>query len=110
MSEYPNDLIANAGDSQMNLSWVAVDGAIRYNLKRSITAGGPYIIIATNIDGTSYTDNTVTNKPPITIATAVDSSSIESANSNEASVTPQAPNGYGLLRITMNGSSEREYQ
>ncbi|VBB09232.1 Hypothetical protein LUCI_4522 [Lucifera butyrica] len=43
------------------------------------------------------------------MVTAVDAES-ESDNSNEASATPLAPSGHGLLRITMSDSSEREYE
>jgi fibronectin type 3 domain-containing protein len=67
-----------------------------------------------HIRQSSYVDTTVTNS--ITyyyVVTAVDSSSNESANSNEASATPiavQVPTGQALLRVTMIDSSEREYQ
>jgi hypothetical protein len=104
----PNNLTATAGDSLVTLSWTAVDGAVGYNVKRSITAGGPYTTIATNVTGTSYIDNTVTNGTTYYyVVTAVDGSGSESANSNEASATPE---GHDLLRITMNDSSEREYE
>jgi hypothetical protein len=107
----PTNLIATAGDSKVTLSWTAVDGATAYNIKRSTTAGGPYTTIATNVSGTSYVDNTVTNGTTYYyVVTTVDSNGNESANSNEASATPQAPSGHGLLRITMNDSSEREYK
>ncbi|MCC5464565.1 hypothetical protein [Pelosinus baikalensis] len=107
----PTNLITTASNFQVNLSWTAVTEATGYNVKRSTTAGGPYTTITTNVPGTSYLDTTVTNG--ITyyyVVTAVDSSNNESANSNEASATPQAPSSHGLLRATMNDSSEREYQ
>jgi hypothetical protein len=107
----PTNLTATASDSKVTLSWTAVDGTAGYNVKRSTTAGGPYTTIATNVTGTSYVDNTVTNGTTYYyVVTAVDGTGNESANSNEASATPQAPSGHGLLRITMNDSSEREYR
>jgi hypothetical protein len=110
----PNNLTANAGDSQVTLSWNAVEEATGYNVKRSTTAGGPYTTIATNVPGTSYIDNTVTNGTTYYyVVTAVDSNGNESANSNEASATPvatQVPTGQALLRVTMIDSSEREYR
>jgi hypothetical protein len=107
----PTNLTAIEGDSQVTLSWNAVEGAAGYNVKRSTAAGGPYTTIATKVTGTTYADKAVTNG--ITyyyVVTAGDGSGNESANSNEASATPQAPSGHGLLRITMNDSSEREYR
>jgi hypothetical protein len=107
----PISLTASAADSQVTLSWNAVDGASGYNVKRSTTAGGPYTTIATNVTGTTYVDNTVTNVTTYYyVVTAIDGSGNESTNSNEASATPQVPSGHGLLRITMNDSSEREYK
>jgi hypothetical protein len=107
----PANLTVTAGDSQVTLSWIAVNGATGYNAKRSTNAGGPYTTFASNVTGTSYIDNTVTNGTTYYyVVTAVDSNGNESANSNEASANPQAPSGHGLLRITMNDSSEREYQ
>ncbi|GMB01472.1 LamG-like jellyroll fold domain-containing protein [Pelosinus sp. IPA-1] len=107
----PTNLIATAGDSQVTLSWDAVADAISYNVKRSTTAGGPYTVIATNVNGTNYVDKTVTNGTTYYyVVTAVDASGNESTNSNEAFATPKAPSGYGLLRITMSDSSEREYK
>ncbi|MCC5468660.1 LamG-like jellyroll fold domain-containing protein [Pelosinus baikalensis] len=107
----PTNLTASAGDSQVSLSWNAVEGAASYNVKRSTTAGGPYTTIATNVTGASYVDSTVTNGTTYYyVVTAVDSNGNESASSNEASATPQAPSGQALLRVTMIDSSEREYQ
>ncbi|SFM11485.1 hypothetical protein [Pelosinus propionicus] len=107
----PINLIAIAGDSQVALSWTAITGATGYNVKRSTAAGGPYTAIATNITGTSYVDTTVTNRTTYYyVVTAVDSNGNESSNSNEASATPKATSGHGLLRVTMNDSSEREYE
>lgn len=108
----PINLIAIAGDSQVAISWNAVNGAKGYNVKRSTTAGGPYTTIANNnVTGTSYIDTTVTNVIIYYyVVTAIDSNGHESMNSNEASATPQVSSGHGLLRITMSDSSEREYQ
>lgn len=106
----PSNLTATAGDSQVTLAWTAVTGATGYNVKRATTAGGPYTTIASNVSGTSYVDTSVTNGTTYYyVVTAVNVDG-ESANSNEASATPQAQSGHSLLRITMSDSSEREYQ
>ena len=110
----PTHLTADSGDDQVTLNWDAVTGAISYNVKRSLTTGGPYETIASNVFGTSYVDNDVVNGTTYYyVVTAVNSDG-ESANSNEASATPQAvenpPSGKALLRVTMIDSSEREYR
>ncbi len=108
----PTNLTATPGDAQVTLNWAAVTGATGYNLKRSLTVGGPYETIATTVAGTSYVDTNVVNGTTYYyVVTTVDPDG-ESANSNEASATPQAApveEGNVLLRITMNDSSEREY-
>ena len=109
----PANLTAIPGDAQVTLNWDAVIGATNYNVKRSTIAGGPYETIATTVTGTSYVDTNVTNGTTYYyVVTAVNADG-ESANSNEASATPQAApieEGNVLLRITMNDSSEREYK
>ncbi|MBP2632061.1 MAG: hypothetical protein H6Q70_2689 [Firmicutes bacterium] len=105
----PTNLAAVAGNSQVTLSWTAVDGATGYNVKRSITAGGPYTTIASNVSGTTYVDTSVTNGTTYYyVVTAVNADG-ESKNSNEASATPVASVNV-LLRVTMIDSSEREYR
>lgn len=110
------NLIANAGDAKVTLSWTAVDGATGYNVKRSTTAGGPYTTIAPSVQGTSYVDSAVTNGTTYYYVVTAITANGESANSNEASATPTASGsnpGTGdkaLLRVTMNDSSEREYK
>jgi hypothetical protein len=70
------------------LSWTAsnspnIDG---YNIYRSGTSGGPYSKLNSSLNnGTSYTDNTVTNGSTYYyVTTAVNSNSQESAYSNQA--------------------------
>lgn len=105
------NLTATAGDAQATLFWNAVSGAVSYNVKRTTTAGGPYTIIANGITDTTYVDTDVVNGTDYYyVVTAVDGDGNESGNSNEASETPQAPGGHGLLRVTMSDSSEREYE
>lgn len=111
----PINLVATAGNSQVTLSWDAVTGAIDYNVKRSTTAGGPYATIASNVSGTSYIDTDVVNGTTYYYVVKALTADGESANSNEASATPNATeapgeSGQALLRVTMTDSSEREYK
>ncbi len=57
----PVGLTATAVGEQINLSWAASVSASGYNLKRSITSGGPYTTIATNLAYLNYSDSGLTN-------------------------------------------------
>ncbi len=57
----PASLTATAVGEQINLSWAASVSASGYNLKRSITSGGPYTTIATNLAYLNYSDSGLTN-------------------------------------------------
>ena len=87
----PTNLIATAGDSKVDLSWTAVDGATSYNVKRATTAGGPYETIASNITGATYNDNGLTNGTTYYYVVTAVNSAEESNPSNEASATPFKP-------------------
>jgi hypothetical protein len=53
----PTNLTAAAvSSSQVNLSWAASANATDYDVKQSITEGGPYTVIATNISTLTYTN------------------------------------------------------
>lgn len=80
---------AIAGDAQVALSWSASTGATSYRLKRATVSGGPYSSIATT-SATSTVDTAVANGTIYYyVVTAVNAYG-ESANSGEASATPQA--------------------
>jgi len=54
----PTGLTATAISSgQANLSWNALTNATSYNVKRSLTSGGPYTTIASGVATTNFTDN-----------------------------------------------------
>ena len=56
----PAGLTATAGNALVNLAWNASLGATNYNVKRSLTNGGPYTTVA-SVTGTSYTDTGLAN-------------------------------------------------
>ncbi|MBP2631260.1 MAG: hypothetical protein H6Q70_1888 [Firmicutes bacterium] len=105
----PTNLTATAGDSQVILSWTAVDGATSYTVKRSTTSGGTYETIASGVTDTNYVDTSVTNGTTYYYVVVAVNDKGESNNSNEASATP-VDNSKFLLRVTMLDSSERDYQ
>lgn len=107
----PLNLTAIGGNSKVDLSWGAVTDATSYNVKKSAIPGGPYTAIA-NVTGTSYTDTDVVNGTTYYYVVTAVAAGGESANSNEASATPQAPStstGKALLVITMTNGLEKEY-
>lgn len=105
----PTNLTATAGDSQVTLSWTEVTAATGYNVERSITAGGPYTTVGSNVSGISYVDNTVTNGTAYYYVVTALNGIHESGPSNETSAMPVA-SAKALLRVTMIDSSEREYR
>jgi N-acetylneuraminic acid mutarotase len=109
--EAPSNLTATGGNSIVELSWGAASGADSYTVKRSLTAGGPYTVIAEDVTGTTYSDKDVVNGTTYYYVVNAVSAGGESANSNEASATPQAQtsSGRALLVITMTNGLEKEY-
>ncbi len=87
--EAPSSLTATGGDSVVDLSWDSVSDASYYNVKRSITAGGIYTTIAST-SAITYTDSNVTNDTTYHYVVSAVNDEGESADSNQASATPQA--------------------
>lgn len=56
-----NQLKPTGGGSRVDLTWNAVTDVSSYIVKRSTTAGGPYITIATDVTGATYTDTSQWN-------------------------------------------------
>ncbi len=89
--ESPTNLAAAAGNSKVDLLWTAAEGATGYNIKRSITAGGPYTTIKNNASKTTYTDANVTNGTTYYYVVSAVNLAGESGNSNEVSAKPISP-------------------
>ncbi|RCX09883.1 hypothetical protein DFR58_13322 [Anaerobacterium chartisolvens] len=107
-----SNLTAAPGNAAVALSWDAVEDAVSYNIKRSTTPDGPYATIATGVTGTAYTDATVTNGTTYYYVVSAVTASGQSANSNEASATPEAPPAIGnsaILEITVTTGVIKEY-
>ena len=82
--------VQSSSDS-VALSWIASTsaGVVGYNVYRG-TSPGSYSRIASSVSGTTYTDSTVQSGQDITyiyVVTAVNSSGVESTDSNQASAT-----------------------
>jgi unsaturated chondroitin disaccharide hydrolase len=74
--------------SQVNLSWTAQSGPIRYSVKHSTTSGGPYTTIAPPpiLIANSYTDTNAAPGANYYVVSAINASG-ESPNSAQASAT-----------------------
>ena len=84
----PTNLTASAGNYSVALTWSAVTNATAYNVKRSLTSGGPYINLLTQIAPTNIVDLTALNGVTYFYVVSAISAGGESANSAEVSVTP----------------------
>jgi subtilisin family serine protease/subtilase family serine protease len=87
----PDGLVAAGADSQVTLTWPSVPGALRYNVKRSLTSGGPYDVIAPEIIGHAYTDTGLANGTPYFYVISAENTLGESGDSNEATAVPMIP-------------------
>ena len=74
--------------SQVNLSWTAQSGPIRYSVKRSTTSGGPYTVIAPPpiLTANTYTDTNAASGTNYYVVSAINASG-ESPDSAQASAT-----------------------
>ena len=86
-----------AGDSQNTLNWTAVSNATSYIIKRSLSPGGPYTLVATGVTGTSYTDTGLTNGVTYYYTVIAQSSLAQSAGSTQTSGIPVTPAPAGLV-------------
>ncbi|HJT71395.1 MAG TPA: choice-of-anchor D domain-containing protein [Terriglobales bacterium] len=91
----PMTVTLAGGSHSVNLAWVASSSVVvGYNVYRGTTSGGPYSLKLNSslVAGTSFTDTTVqSGQTYYYVVTAVDSSGVESAYSNQASATIPVP-------------------
>jgi chitin-binding protein len=98
----PTGLAATPGNSQVQLTWNASTGATSYNVKRSLTNGGPYANVATGVTATAFTDAGLTNGTTYYyVVTAVNASG-ESPVSSQASAMPQDSSGVTVQVVIQN--------
>jgi subtilisin family serine protease len=96
----PDGLTAVGGDAHVTLRWPAVSGALRYNVKRSLTSGGPYTILAPGVAGVMFTDTGLVNGTPYYYVISAENSLGESGDSNEATAVPMIPSDLSLQVFT----------
>jgi hypothetical protein len=69
----------------VTLTWTASQGATSYNTYRGAVSGGPYVILASGISNTTYSDVQVTHNQTLYYVTTAVNGNSESAYSNETS-------------------------
>jgi fibronectin type 3 domain-containing protein len=85
----PTNLTASAGDAQVILNWTASGGATTYTVKRSTVSGSGYANVATP-SANAYTNTGLANGTAYFYVVSATNSAGTSANSAQASATPQA--------------------
>ena len=86
----PDGLTATAGGCQVMLAWNAATNATGYNVKRSLTSGGSYTLIATNLASLAYTNTGLANGTLYYFVVSATNSAGESANFSQVSARPVA--------------------
>ncbi|MGO8672006.1 MAG: choice-of-anchor tandem repeat GloVer-containing protein, partial [Capsulimonadaceae bacterium] len=85
----PAGLTATAGNAQVSLTWSASAGSTSYNVYRATTSGAEGSIAVGTAIGTSYTDTGLTNGVKYYYKVAAVDGGGTSAQSSEASATPE---------------------
>jgi hypothetical protein len=86
----PGALMATPGNQQVSLTWNASMGAVTYKVKCAGVTGGPYTQVSAPT-ATNFTDTALVNGTPYYYVVSAVNSYGESANSPEASATPNGP-------------------
>jgi subtilisin family serine protease len=97
----PTALSALGGNGQVILNWTGAAGALSFNVKRSLAAGGPYTLIKSGVKGKTYTDTAVVNDTTYYYVVSATNTLGESGDSNEASATPKVPSDLVVSALTV---------
>ncbi|MGH7976086.1 MAG: LamG-like jellyroll fold domain-containing protein, partial [Limisphaerales bacterium] len=84
----PTGLTAATGDDEVTLAWNSSPNATSYNVKRSTTLNGTYIVIATNLIELNFTNTGLTNGITYYFVVSAINSAGESGNSIAVSAQP----------------------
>jgi endoglucanase len=101
--EAPANLAATVTNWIVNLTWPASATATCYNVKRAVTYGGPYTVIA-NVTTTNCSDATAANDTSYYYAVSAVNAAGESLNSPQANVAAQAFTPTGLSATPVSAS------
>jgi alpha-galactosidase len=84
----PTGLMAVPGGSEAVLTWRATSPASGFNVRRSTTNGGPYLLVANNVASPPWLDNSLGSGTTYYYVVSAINAGGESPNSTQASVTP----------------------
>ena len=108
----PQGLTASAvSTSQIDLEWLVAPGADSYTVKRASSSGGPYITLASNVEGHSYSDTGLAELATYYYVISAVNATGESADSAEVGAMtqttspPAAPTGLGAVASSYNQMS-----
>jgi len=90
----PGAIYAAGTPKAIALSWIPPVGAKTFTIKRSGTQDGPYIVIARNITGPSFTDADVTPAKTYYYTVSASNAAGESDNAYPAGITAGLPEGW----------------
>lgn len=83
----------SAGSNRVSLAWEAIGSASSYSIKRSTSETGLYVVVASGVTDSSYTDTTVTNGTTHFYVVTAMVSGQETPPSQVRSATPAGPPG-----------------
>ena len=101
----PAGLTATLGNGQVVLDWSNTTNATSYNVKRSLSSGGPYAII-TNPTASNYTDTNVSNGLTYYYVVSAVNGGGESANASEVYTKVLAP---PVFAVNCGGTSSGQF-
>ncbi len=97
-------LAATAAAGQVYLTWNPV-GSSSYNVKRSLTSGGPYTTIGSMVAGTNFTDAAVSGCQSYYYVVTIANGGFESLPSNEAGMSGILPPQFSSADIGAVGAT-----
>ena len=87
----PGNLAVTAGNQQAALTWSAAAGATTYTVKRSASASGPFVAIATGLTAANFTDTGLTNGTTYYYIISAVNAAGETATAAAVAATPVLP-------------------
>lgn len=95
----PGAIIADGSEKEIKLTWVESIGATKYTVKRATKSGGPYKIIAKDINAAKYTDKSIKSGKVYYYTVSASNEKGESANASETGVSAGTPGRWNQASI-----------